>query len=51
MLLNFLVDKVSGDKLTRKIVLKTVLIYDIHIDKLTFFPRHLITSYPFNCES
>lgn len=42
-LLNLLVDNILGDKLTRRIVSKTVLVYDIHIDELTFYPRQLVS--------
>ncbi len=51
MPLNFLVDKVSVDELTREIVLKTILTHPALFQKLTFFlvtlsPRPLV-----NCES
>ncbi len=51
MLLNFLVDKVSVNKLTREKVSKTMLTHPIPIDKLTFFPCQLIPCPLVNRES
>lgn len=42
MLFNFLVYKVSVNKLTKKIELKTILVQPISIDKLTSFSRQLV---------
>ena len=51
MLLNLLVNKVSGNELTRKEVSKTILRYLIPIDELTFSLVNSLTYDLVTCES